>query len=112
MTDLLISYRYIIVFVDSIFKGDTTLLAASFLADRHQALGDSLSRNTDKKNSTGAPSESTARAGIEPVSVCTGTGDRVHVVVGRRLAQRFGISSRLWPWRTQAGAHRRFMANF
>src|SRR5688572_17233126 len=35
MTDLLVSYRYVIVFVGSIFEGDATLLAASFLARRH-----------------------------------------------------------------------------
>jgi membrane protein DedA with SNARE-associated domain len=35
MTELLLSYRYIIVFVGSIFEGDATLLAASFLAHRH-----------------------------------------------------------------------------
>ena len=35
MTDLLLSYGYIIVFVGSIFEGDATLLAASFLAHRH-----------------------------------------------------------------------------
>src|SRR5687768_2184725 len=34
MTDLLLSYRYIIVFLGSIFEGDATLLAASFLAHR------------------------------------------------------------------------------
>jgi membrane protein DedA with SNARE-associated domain len=35
MTELILSYRYIIVFFGSIFEGDATVLAASFLAHRH-----------------------------------------------------------------------------
>lgn len=35
MTELLLTYRYIIVFFGSIFEGDATLLGASFLAHRH-----------------------------------------------------------------------------
>ena len=34
MTELLLSYRYVIVFLGSIFEGDATLLGASFLAHR------------------------------------------------------------------------------
>ena len=34
MTELLLSYRYVIVFLGSIFEGDATLLCASFLARR------------------------------------------------------------------------------
>lgn len=35
MNELLLDYRYIIVFFGSIFEGDATLLGASFLAHRH-----------------------------------------------------------------------------
>jgi membrane protein DedA with SNARE-associated domain len=35
MGELLLSYRYIFVFVGSIFEGDATLLSASFLAHHH-----------------------------------------------------------------------------
>ena len=35
MTEMLLSYRYVFVFLGSIFEGDATLLAASFLAQRH-----------------------------------------------------------------------------
>jgi membrane protein DedA with SNARE-associated domain len=34
MTELILSYRYVIVFLGSIFEGDATLLCASFLARR------------------------------------------------------------------------------
>ena len=34
MTEMLLSYRYVIVFLGSIFEGDATLLGASFLAHR------------------------------------------------------------------------------
>ena len=35
MSELLLSYRYILVFFGSIFEGDATLLGAAFLAHRH-----------------------------------------------------------------------------
>jgi membrane protein DedA with SNARE-associated domain len=35
MTELLLSYKYVIVFLGSVFEGDATLLCASFLARRH-----------------------------------------------------------------------------
>jgi membrane protein DedA with SNARE-associated domain len=35
MSDLLLSYGYVVVFLGTIFEGDATLLGASFLAHRH-----------------------------------------------------------------------------